>query len=134
MDRYTESTGAGSSLPHPSTVTHIVLRAYGLARPEDAYPSERSHAGHVKHRVLVLGAGVGGLELSCLLSERLTDEVEVVLIDQSDAFVFGFSKLDLLFGNRSRGGAAALPPCWRDRAWSFSRSRSCRSTHWRAWW
>lgn len=53
-------------------------------------------------RVLVLGAGFGGLELSCLLSERLADEVEVVLIDQNDAFVFGFSKLDLLFGNRSR--------------------------------
>ena len=51
--------------------------------------------------MLVLGAGFGGLELSCLLSERLADEVEVVLIDQNDAFVFGFSKLDLLFGNRS---------------------------------
>jgi sulfide:quinone oxidoreductase len=56
----------------------------------------------VKQRVLVLGAGFGGLELSCLLSERLADEVEVVLIDQNDAFVFGFSKLDLLFGNSSR--------------------------------
>jgi len=56
----------------------------------------------MKQRVLVLGAGFGGLELSRLLSERLADEVEVVLIDQNDAFVFGFSKLDLLFGNRSR--------------------------------
>jgi sulfide:quinone oxidoreductase len=58
----------------------------------------------VKQRVLVLGAGFGGLELSCLLSERLADEVEVVLIDQNDAFIFGFSKLDLLFGNSSREG------------------------------
>jgi sulfide:quinone oxidoreductase len=51
--------------------------------------------------VLVLGAGFGGLELSSRLSARLGDLVEVTLIDRSDAFVFGFSKLDLLFGRRS---------------------------------
>jgi sulfide:quinone oxidoreductase len=56
----------------------------------------------VRLRVVVLGAGFGGLELSCLLSERLDEEVEVILLDQSDAFVFGFSKLDLLFGHRRR--------------------------------
>jgi sulfide:quinone oxidoreductase len=49
-------------------------------------------------RVLVLGAGFGGLELSTRLSEEFGDTVEVVLIDQSDAFVFGFSKLDVMFG------------------------------------
>ena len=32
------------------------------------------------------------------LSETLGDEVEVVLIDQHDDFVFGFSKLDVMFG------------------------------------
>ena len=48
--------------------------------------------------VLVLGAGFGGLELSTRLSEELGDEVEVTLIDQADAFVFGFSKLDVMFG------------------------------------
>ena len=50
--------------------------------------------------VLVLGAGFGGLELSTRLSEELGDEVDVTLIDRADAFVFGFSKLDVLFGKR----------------------------------
>ena len=52
-------------------------------------------------RVLVLGAGFGGLELSTRLAEDLGDEVQVTLIDKSDAFVFGFSKLDVMFGRRS---------------------------------
>ena len=49
-------------------------------------------------RVLVLGAGFGGLELTTRLSEEHGDDVEIVLIDQSDAFVFGFSKFDVIFG------------------------------------
>lgn len=49
-------------------------------------------------RVLVLGAGFGGLELSTRLSEEHGDDVEVVLIDQSDGFIFGFSKLEVMFG------------------------------------
>jgi sulfide:quinone oxidoreductase len=49
-------------------------------------------------RVLVLGAGFGGLELSTRLSDALGDDVDVVLIDQADGFVFGFSKLDVMFG------------------------------------
>lgn len=50
--------------------------------------------------VLVLGAGFGGLELSTRLSEALGEQVDITLIDRSDAFVFGFSKLDVLFGRR----------------------------------
>ena len=49
-------------------------------------------------RVLVLGAGFGGLELTTRLSEEFGDDVDVVLIDQADGFVFGFSKLDVMFG------------------------------------
>jgi sulfide:quinone oxidoreductase len=49
-------------------------------------------------RVLVLGAGFGGLELTTRLSVELGDDIEVLLIDQADAFVFGFSKLDVMFG------------------------------------
>jgi sulfide:quinone oxidoreductase len=49
-------------------------------------------------RVLVLGAGFGGLELTTRLSDEFGDDIVVVLIDQSDGFVFGFSKLDLMFG------------------------------------
>lgn len=51
-------------------------------------------------RVLVLGAGFGGLELSSRLSEALGDDVDVTLIDQADSFVFGFAKLDVMFGKR----------------------------------
>ncbi|MGK2954064.1 MAG: NAD(P)/FAD-dependent oxidoreductase [Solirubrobacterales bacterium] len=49
-------------------------------------------------KVVILGAGFGGLELSTMLSEALGDEVEVTLIDRNDSFVFGFVKLDVLFG------------------------------------
>jgi len=51
--------------------------------------------------VLILGAGFGGLELASTLSERLAGEVEVTLIDQQDAFVFGSSKLEVLFGHQN---------------------------------
>jgi sulfide:quinone oxidoreductase len=51
--------------------------------------------------VLVLGAGFGGLELSTRLSEKLGGQIEVTLIDRADAFVFGFSKLDVMFGKRA---------------------------------
>jgi sulfide:quinone oxidoreductase len=59
-------------------------------------------------RVLVLGAGFGGLELSTMLSEVLGDRVEVTLIDKGDAFVLGFSKLDVMFG-RAEAAAVRLP-------------------------
>ena len=48
--------------------------------------------------VLVLGAGFGGLELATMLSEELGDDAGVTVIDESDAFVFGYSKLDVMFG------------------------------------
>jgi sulfide:quinone oxidoreductase len=49
-------------------------------------------------RITILGAGFGGLELSTTLSEALGDQAQVTLIDKADAFVFGFSKLDVMFG------------------------------------
>ena len=49
-------------------------------------------------RVVVLGAGFAGLELITRLSEEFGDDIEIVLIDQNDSFVFGFSKLDVMFG------------------------------------
>ena len=51
--------------------------------------------------VLVLGAGFGGLELCTRLAQDLADEVDVTLVDQSDSFVFGYAKLDVMFGRRS---------------------------------
>jgi sulfide:quinone oxidoreductase len=54
----------------------------------------------MKRHVLILGAGFAGLELASRLSASLADEVEVTLIDQKDGFIFGASKLDLMFGRR----------------------------------
>jgi len=62
----------------------------------------------MKLHVTVLGAGFGGLELSTLLSEALGDQLELTLIDQNDAFFFGFSKLDVLFGKKP-AGAVKIP-------------------------
>jgi sulfide:quinone oxidoreductase len=39
------------------------------------------------------------------LSEELGDAVEVVLIDRSDGFTFGFSKLDVMFARTTAGAA-----------------------------
>ena len=54
-------------------------------------------------RVVVLGAGFGGLEIVTRLAEALDDDpaskgVDVVLVDKAPGFVFGFSKLDVMFG------------------------------------
>src|SRR5260370_30099571 len=59
-------------------------------------------------RVVIAGAGFGGLELATRLSEEFGDEADVVLIDRSDGFVFGFSKLDVMFG-RTRPAAVHHP-------------------------
>jgi sulfide:quinone oxidoreductase len=59
-------------------------------------------------RIVILGAGFGGLELSTMLSQALGDTVDVTLIDKSDSFVFGFSKLDVIFG-RTTLNAVRLP-------------------------
>lgn len=55
----------------------------------------------MKPRVVVLGAGFGGLELTTILSEAFGEGIDVVLIDKSDVFVFGFSKLDVMFGHKT---------------------------------
>jgi sulfide:quinone oxidoreductase len=52
----------------------------------------------VQSRIVVLGAGFAGLELASYLSEELGDDAGVALIDENDAFVFGYSKLDVMFG------------------------------------
>ena len=52
----------------------------------------------MRSEVLVLGAGFGGLELVTVLSAELGEDAGVTLIDASDAFVFGYSKLDVMFG------------------------------------
>jgi sulfide:quinone oxidoreductase len=51
--------------------------------------------------VLILGAGFAGLELATRLSEEVPQEVDITIVDSSDTFVFGFSKLDVMFGRAS---------------------------------
>jgi sulfide:quinone oxidoreductase len=60
-------------------------------------------------RVLVLGAGFGGRELTTKLSEELEGDVDVVLVDKADGFIFGFSKLDVMFGRTE--AEAVHHPC-----------------------
>src|SRR4026208_758702 len=55
----------------------------------------------MKLRVLVLGAGFGGLELSTILSEKLGDQLDLTLIDKNDSFYFGYSKFDVMFGHKT---------------------------------
>jgi sulfide:quinone oxidoreductase len=62
----------------------------------------------MKIRVIVLGAGFGGLELSTILSEKLGDRLDLTLIDKNDSFYIGFSKLDVMFG-REPPDAVLLP-------------------------
>ncbi|MEO8288842.1 MAG: FAD-dependent oxidoreductase [Chloroflexota bacterium] len=55
----------------------------------------------MQQHVVVLGAGFGGLELTTILSEALGDDLDLTLIDKSDSFYFGFSKLDVMFGRKT---------------------------------
>jgi sulfide:quinone oxidoreductase len=55
----------------------------------------------VTPKIVVLGAGFGGLELSTLLSDAFGDDLDLTLIDRSDYFLFGYSKLDVMFGRQA---------------------------------
>src|SRR5262245_44988106 len=59
-------------------------------------------------KITVLGAGFAGMELCTLLSESLGDKAQVTMVDKSDAFIFGFYKLDVMIG-RATVDAVRLP-------------------------
>jgi sulfide:quinone oxidoreductase len=67
-----------------------------------------NYADPMKPRVVILGAGFGGLELATVVSDVLGDDVDVALIDKASSFVFGYSKLDVMFG-RTTLDAVQLP-------------------------
>ena len=52
-------------------------------------------------KILILGAGFGGLQAATRLSEELGSSVEISLIDKNDSFVIGFAKFDVMFGHRT---------------------------------
>lgn len=53
-------------------------------------------------RIVICGAGFGGLELTARLSAAFGGEIDITLIDKNDAFVFGFSKFEIMFGHQRR--------------------------------
>jgi sulfide:quinone oxidoreductase len=55
----------------------------------------------MKQRIIILGAGFGGLELSTILSNSLGDQLDITLIDKSDSFFIGFSKFDVMFARKT---------------------------------
>jgi sulfide:quinone oxidoreductase len=52
-------------------------------------------------KILILGAGFGGLETATGLAAGLGDGYEITLVDRNDSFFVGFAKIDVLFGRRS---------------------------------
>ena len=80
----------------------------GLVPRYHAPARDKQKGTAVKTRVVVLGAGFGGLELTSLLSEAMGDRLDLTLIDRNDTFVFGFSKLDVMFG-RATAEAVRVP-------------------------
>jgi heterodisulfide reductase subunit A-like polyferredoxin len=87
-----------------------------VGRPQSSYLSRC-----VKKHVLILGAGFAGLELAARLSDSLADEVRVTLLDKNDSFYFGFSKLDVLFGAKTRLTYCCTAATSPRRASSFAR-------------
>ena len=65
----------------------------------------------MKLRVVVAGAGFGGLEITSILSEQMGERLDLTLIDKSDFFFFGFSKFDVMFGHKT---SAAIRHYYRD--------------------
>jgi len=59
-------------------------------------------------KVVIVGAGFGGLEIATCLAEALGGEADVTLIDKNDSFVLGYAKLDVMFG-RTAPEAIHLP-------------------------
>ncbi len=58
-------------------------------------------------RIVICGAGFGGLELTARLSAAFGPQIEITLIDKNDAFVFGFSKFEIMLGRQTREDVSA---------------------------
>lgn len=52
-------------------------------------------------KILILGAGFGGLQAATRLKEELNASADITLIDKNDSFFIGFTKFDVMFGRRS---------------------------------
>ena len=157
----TSSLRARSPTRTPRRCSRPAGRRRSLICASSSSRAERSRStfekeGPMGARILVLGAGFGGLELSSILSEApRARKVEITIIDKGDAFVFGYSKLDVMFGRttldavrlpyanvrqarraapagddrRHRSGRPpGRPPTWASTIATFSSSRSAPTT------
>ncbi|MCH8289185.1 MAG: FAD-dependent oxidoreductase [Candidatus Marinimicrobia bacterium] len=52
-------------------------------------------------KILILGAGFGGLDTALNLRKELDDSYTIELIDKSEYFIIGFTKFDVMFGRRT---------------------------------
>ena len=77
--------------------TSVLAGAVATGSRDERGGKEKLMADSETH-IVVLGAGFGGLEFVTRLSDAVSEKVRVTLIDKSDAFMFGFSKLDVMFG------------------------------------
>lgn len=75
--------------------------AAGCGGPETAGDTGDKTGGKALKRILILGAGFGGLETASGLDAALKGDHEITLVDRNDAFSVGFSKVDVLFGRRT---------------------------------
>ena len=59
--------------------------------------------------IVICGAGFGGLELTARLSAEFGREIDITLIDKNAAFIFGFSKFEIMFGRQRREDVRGAP-------------------------
>src|SRR6516164_7764394 len=71
---------------------HVVQVSSGGSHVHEARrrrsQARRGREQLMRTRVVVLGAGFGGLELATVLSDALGESLDLVLLDRDDAFVF----------------------------------------------
>ena len=96
-----------------------------------AHHKTRTETSHVKTRILILGAGFGGLELTPPRYQKPFGRQHRgrFVIDKSEGFIFGFAKLDLMFGRMTRAAGPQSPtPAMPSRACGCCGRRSRPST------
>ena len=92
-----ERKGAGGRPAHGRWPRVVMLRLIYPTGPAAMHDQPRNIVPHAHHRA---GGGVRWAGAHEPLSEEFGDDLEIVLIDRGDGFVFGFSKLDVMFGRR----------------------------------
>lgn len=73
----------------------------GCGSPEPGEDQGGKPAEGPMKRILILGAGFGGLEAAFGLEAVMKEGYEITLVDKGDSFSLGFSKIDVLFGRRT---------------------------------